>query len=105
MENSVLYIFKEAIGSSVEIEKLNYKIIANGRKYILVGLGRWGTRAPWIGIPVNWAQISNAKIIVETSLKDFPRDASAGSHFFHNVSLRNIGYFSIQHHSSKYFIN
>jgi hypothetical protein len=88
-----------------EIEALNQEMIANKKEYILIGPGRWGTRDPWIGIPVNWTQISKAKIIVETSLDDFPLDASAGSHFFHNVTSMNVGYFSIQHHSAECFIN
>ncbi len=90
---------------ALEIEELNQKMSEQNKKYVLIGPGRWGTRDPWIGIPVNWTQISNAKIIVETSLADFPLDASAGSHFFHNVTSMNVGYFSIQHHSTKCKIN
>ncbi|HRZ77911.1 MAG TPA: PEP/pyruvate-binding domain-containing protein, partial [Bacteroidales bacterium] len=81
---------------ALEIERLNTHMGAAGRKYLLIGPGRWGTRDPWIGIPVNWPQISNARVIVETSLKDFPLDASSGSHFFHNVVSMNVGYFSVQ---------
>ena len=88
---------------AVQIEQLNKKMVAEDRKYILIGPGRWGTRDPFIGIPVNWSQISNAKVIVETSLEDFPLDASLGSHFFHNVTSMNVGYFSIQHDSA-YFL-
>ncbi|MCD4723581.1 MAG: PEP/pyruvate-binding domain-containing protein, partial [Bacteroidales bacterium] len=79
-----------------EINKLNALMVADKRKYILIGPGRWGTRDRWIGIPVNWPQISNAGIIIETSLEDFPLDASSGSHFFHNVTSMNVGYFSVQ---------
>ncbi|MCP4311353.1 MAG: pyruvate, phosphate dikinase [Bacteroidetes bacterium] len=89
---------------AVQIEKLNKKMVAEDRKYILIGPGRWGTRDPFIGIPVNWSQISGAKVIVETSLEDFPLDASLGSHFFHNVTSMNVGYFSIQHDSHTSFI-
>lgn len=88
-----------------EIEVLNQKMKKEKRKYILIGPGRWGTRDRFIGIPVNWPQISNAQIIVETSLEDFPLDASSGSHFFHNVTSMNVGYFSIQHYTEKNFIN
>jgi hypothetical protein len=88
-----------------EIEQLNKEMFDKDREYVLIGPGRWGTRDPWIGIPVNWTQISKAKIIVETSLDDFPLDASAGSHFFHNVTSMNVGYFSVQHHSNECFIN
>ncbi len=89
---------------AAQIEQFNRKLVTEDRKYILIGPGRWGTRDPFIGIPVNWSQISNAKVIVETSLEDFPLDASLGSHFFHNVTSMNVGYFSIQHDSSTSFI-
>ena len=82
-----------------EIESLNAKMIERGKKYVLVGPGRWGTRDKWIGVPVTWPQISNAKLIVETSLENFPLDASSGSHFFHNVTSMNVGYCSIMHES------
>ncbi len=70
-----------------EIEKINNKMIDEDRPYVLIGPGRWGTRDRWIGIPVKWHQISNAKVIVETSFDEFPLDASSGSHFFHNVTI------------------
>jgi len=89
---------------AVQIEQINRKMVKEDRKYILIGPGRWGTRDPFIGIPVNWSQISRAKVIVETSLDEFPLDASLGSHFFHNVTSMNVGYFSIQHDSSTSFI-
>ncbi len=90
---------------AAEINGLNQKLKIEGRRYILIGPGRWGTRDPFIGIPVNWSQISGAKVIVETSLEDFPLDASLGSHFFHNVTSMNVGYFSIQYNALKDFIN
>jgi hypothetical protein len=88
-----------------EIDKLNYKMRQEGRKYVLIGPGRWGTRDRFIGIPVAWPQISNAKVIVEMSLEDFPLDASLGSHFFHNVTSMNVGYFTVQHSSGKDIID
>lgn len=87
-----------------EIEKLNSKMLKENTKYVLIGPGRWGTRDRFIGIPVAWPQISNAKIIVEMSLEDFPMDASLGSHFFHNVTSMNVGYFSVNHTSPGDFI-
>jgi len=89
----------------VEIDELNSMMVKEGRKYILIGPGRWGTRDKFIGIPVAWSQISNAKIIVEVSLEDFPLDASLGSHFFHNVISMNVGYFSVKHNDLIDFIN
>ncbi len=88
-----------------EIEALNSKMILENRQYVLIGPGRWGTRDPWIGIPVNWPQISMAKVIVETSLVNFPLDASSGSHFFHNVTSADVGYLSVQQEMSTEFIN
>jgi len=82
-----------------EIELINARLIAERRKYILIGPGRWGSRDRFVGIPVVWPQISNARVIVETSLEDFPLDASLGSHFFHNITSMNIGYLSVQHAS------
>jgi len=88
-----------------EIEKLNAEMISKNKKYVLIGPGRWGTRDRFIGIPVTWPQISNAKVIVEMSLKDFPLDASLGSHFFHNLTSMNICYFSINSLSVDNYIN
>jgi len=88
-----------------EIETLNKKMVKAGKQYVLIGPGRWGTRDRWIGIPVDWPQISNAKVIVETSLEGYPLDASSGSHFFHNVTSANVGYFSVQAEKSGSYIN
>jgi hypothetical protein len=87
-----------------EMDKINAEMIRENRNYILIGPGRWGTRDRWIGVPVTWPQISHAKVIVETSLEDFPLDASSGSHFFHNVTSMNVGYFCVQPEFSKSFI-
>ena len=78
-----------------EIERINEKMLRENRKYVLLGPGRWGTKDRFLGIPVAWPQISNAKVIIEVSLPDFHLDASLGSHFFHNVTSMNVGYFSI----------
>ncbi len=90
---------------ATEITQLNEQLKTEDREYLLIGPGRWGTSDKFIGIPVKWSQISKAKVIVETSLKDFPLDASLGSHFFHNVISMNVGYFSVQHEKSKSFID
>ncbi len=89
---------------AVDIERINEKMIKHNRKYILIGQGRWGTRDRHLGIPVCWSQISNAKVIVEISLSDFPIDASLGSHFFHNITSMNIGYFSVLDSSNNDFV-
>ncbi len=78
-----------------EIAGMNEKMLKGNRRYVLLGPGRWGTRDKFLGIPVTWPQISNAKVIVEVSLPGFQADASLGSHFFHNVTSMNVGYFSV----------
>lgn len=88
-----------------EIETLNNEMVRQGRKYILIGPGRWGTSDKFLGIPVSWTQISNAKVVVEISLSDFPLDASLGSHFFHNITSLNIGYCAIPKYNAANFIN
>jgi len=99
----VIYVDRDTFDKSktleiaAEVEAFNREVMKEGRQYILIGPGRWGTRDRWIGIPVTWPQICNAKVIIETSLEEFPLDASSGSHFFHNVTSMNVGYFSIQH--------
>lgn len=90
---------------AIEAEMLNEKMKSLKRKYILIGPGRWGTRDRWLGIPVQWTQISNARIIVETDLDDFKVDASLGSHFFHNITSMNIGYFTVRQSNGSDFIN
>ena len=88
-----------------EMDKINAQMIHDNRNYILIGPGRWGTRDRWIGVPVNWPQISHAKVIVETSLEGFPLDASSGSHFFHNVTSMNVGYFTVHQGQDDNFIS
>lgn len=82
-----------------EMRMLNKLMVEEDREYILIGPGRWGTRDKFTGIPVLWSHISKARVIIEMGLKDFPLDASLGSHFFHNVTSMNVGYFSVPHRS------
>ena len=74
---------------------LNHKLLRENRKYMLIGPGRWGTSDPWLGIPVQWTQVSNARVIVEFQLPNLPIDPSQGTHFFHNLTSLRVGYFSI----------
>jgi len=89
---------------AIEIDRLNAIMSENNIPYILIGPGRWGSRDPFLGIPVSWAQISNAKVIVELGLNNYPLDASFGSHFFHNITIMNIGYLAIKNNSENEFI-
>ncbi len=76
-----------------EIGKFNTEL--EGRPYMLIGFGRWGTQDPWLGIPVDWDQISGAMAIVEASLEDFRVDPSHGTHFFHNVTSLGLAYLTV----------
>ena len=88
-----------------EVKFFNEKLKATDTPYILIGPGRWGTRDKLTGIPVLWSDSSKARIIVEQGLRDFPLDASLGSHFFHNVTSMKVGYFAIPFLSNESFIN
>lgn len=82
---------------AAELEALNRQLRAEERPYLLCGFGRWGTSDPWLGIPVQWGQISGARAIVESSLPTIQADPSQGSHFFHNVTGFRVLYFHIKH--------
>jgi hypothetical protein len=87
-----------------ELEAINNKLVAENRRYLLVVYGRLGTTDPPFGIPVEWAQISGAKVIIEAALPEMNVELSQGSHFFHNVISFQVGYFSVRH-SGRYPIN
>ncbi|MDA3886269.1 MAG: phosphoenolpyruvate synthase [Candidatus Delongbacteria bacterium] len=80
---------------AVELEKINDKFVKENKHFVLIGPGRWGSSDPWLGIPVKWAQISHAKVIIEHGLKDFHIDPSQGSHFFQNITLLKVIYMTI----------
>ena len=77
-----------------EVSRINKKFKKDG-KYILVGPGRWGSADPWLGIPVQWNQISNAKAIIEVGMDDLPIDPSFGSHFFQNITSLHVAYLTV----------
>jgi hypothetical protein len=78
-----------------EIERMNRKFLDEGKHYILVGPGRWGSSESWLGIPVKWPHISAARVIVEAGLTNYHVDPSQGTHFFQNVTSFGVGYFTI----------
>lgn len=78
-----------------EIEKMNRKFLDEGKHYILVGPGRWGSSDSWLGIPVKWPHISAARVIVEAGLTNYRVDPSQGTHFFQNLTSFGVGYFTI----------
>jgi len=77
------------------VGKLNAKFLEEGKNYILVGPGRWGSSDPWLGIPVKWPQISAARVIIESGLENYRIDPSQGTHFFQNLTSFGVGYFTI----------
>ncbi len=87
-----------------EIEHINRKYMEDGRSYMLIGPGRWGSSDPWLGVPVKWSHISAAKVIVETTLKNYSVDPSQGTHFFQNLTSFGVGYFTIDENKGMGFM-
>lgn len=104
----VVYVKKDSFDKSKtqlmaeQISKIN-KGLKN--KAVFIGFGRWGSSDRWLGIPVNWENISNAAVLVETSLDNFEIEPSLGSHFFHNIISFGIGYLYINHNDKESFLN
>lgn len=88
---------QDSIQIAQEIGELNKRLLQEGRRCILIGFGRIGTSDRWLGIPVTWDQMSQAMIIVEVDREDLRPEPSLGSHFFHNLTAINMGYFHIQY--------
>lgn len=80
---------------AIIIEKINESFLNEGKSYILIGPGRWGSSDPWLGIPVKWPQISAARLIIESGLENYRVDPSQGTHFFQNLTSFRVGYFTI----------
>lgn len=80
---------------AAELRDLNARMRAEGRQYILIGYGRWGSSIPTLGVPVVWSDISETKVLVECSLPDFRVDPSQGTHFFQNLTSFNAGYVNV----------
>lgn len=80
---------------ATEIDSINIDFLNREKSYILVGPGRWGSSDPWLGIPVKWSQISNARVLVELALDNYKIEPSQGTHFFQNLTSFGVGYFSI----------
>ncbi len=88
-----------------EISHFNTKLLDGKKHYILIGVGRWGSLDPWLGIPVTWDQISGAAAIVESGFKDFNVEPSQGSHFFQNITSFRVGYFTVNSINHNSFID
>lgn len=99
--------FNRALSRDVacEVNQFNNKMLDENKPYLLIGVGRWGTLDPWLGIPVNWSQISGAKVIVEAGMKDMIVEPSQGSHFFQNLTSFSIGYFTVNTVNKESFLD
>ena len=97
----IIYVKTGAFNSSnnqliaYEIEKMNRSFTDQKKGYVLVGPGRWGSSDSWLGIPVKWPHISNARVIVECGLENYRVDPSQGTHFFQNLTSFGVGYFTV----------
>ena len=88
-----------------EVSEINERLLAENRPYVLIGMGRWGSMDPWLGIPVTWDQISGAAVIVESGFKDIDVTPSQGSHFFQNITSFRVGYFTVDTSQNLGFID
>ena len=95
--NPETFDLSQSMQIAAEIAELNRSLFQAGRRCILIGFGRLGTTDRWLGIPLTWAQMSQAHVIVEVDRKDLHPEPSMGSHFFHNMTATNMGYFHIQY--------
>jgi CheY-like chemotaxis protein len=91
--------------AALEVARCNAELQEQGRPYVLIGVGRWGSADPWLGIPVTWEQISGARAIVESGFRDTKVAPSQGSHFFHSLSSFQIGYFTVNPESGDGWID
>jgi hypothetical protein len=88
-----------------EVDLINKKLTNEGRPYILIGPGRWGTNDRHLGIPVDWTAINGVRVIMEVDFEDFKVDHSQGSHFFHNITSAGIPYLCVKYNSNDEFID
>lgn len=97
--------FNRSRRAAETIGRLNQELLREHRRYVLLGPGRWGTRVPALGVPVNWQQVAGAAVIVELPAAGRRLDPSQGAHFFHNLAATGIGYFSLAEHDAENFVN
>ena len=90
---------------AIEIGQFNQKLVFEQRPYLLIGLGRWGSLDPWLGIPVKWEQIAGARAIIEAGFKDIDVAPSQGSHFFQNITSFMVGYFTVTSRIEEGFVD
>ena len=86
----------ESVTVAGEIRAFNHELIVEHAPYLLIGVGRWGSADPWLGIPVRWEDINGARVIVEAGLRDVKVAPSQGTHFFQNITSSKIGYITVK---------
>jgi hypothetical protein len=87
------------------VAQFNSLLTGEGRTYGLIGVGRWGSTQPWLGIPVRWEDISGARIIVEAGFRDFRVTPSQGTHFYQNLASLGVGYFTVNANAGEGFVD
>jgi hypothetical protein len=108
---NILYVKPDTFDSmhnpslAQEIDRINSEMVSRDEPYILIGPGRWGSSDPSLGIPVRWAQIAGARLIVEAALPGYRIEPSQGTHFFQNLTSFGVGYFTIDENRGEGFIN
>lgn len=90
---------------ALDVARFNGRLVADNRPYVLIGVGRWGSSEPFLGIPVTWDQIAGAQAIVEAGFRDFTVRPSQGTHFFHNLTSSNVGYFTVNPDAGEGFVD
>ncbi len=87
------------------VRQLDSVLRSEGRGYVLIGSGRWGSSEPFLGIPVTWDQIAGARVIIEAGFRDFHVSPSQGTHFFQNLISNNVGYFTVNPEAGEGFLD
>ena len=107
----VIYLRRDAFDPSKtqimaeQITRLNAQMREQGRGYLLVGFGRWGSSNPWLGVPIKWSDISEVKAIVECGLDNFRIEPSQGTHFFQNMTSFGVGYMTVNPYAGDGVLN
>jgi DNA-binding NarL/FixJ family response regulator len=100
-----LFERSQSAGVASAVAHFNGLLTREGRRYGLIGVGRWGSTQPWLGIPVRWEDISGARIIVEAGFKDFRVTPSQGTHFYQNLASLGVGYFTVNATAGEGFVD
>lgn len=95
----------DTIQIAAEVGLFNARLLKEKRSYLLIGMGRWGSADPFLGIPVSWDQISGARVIIESGFEDFDVSPSQGTHFFQNITSFQIGYFTVNRSTKNGFVD